>query len=581
MQRRHLLATGGAILGGLPVIGCSSTPPNGPMAPKGTALVDIHCHLFNSSDLPTVRFIKIVVLEHYPKDAIKTLDIDDPDALDGLIALFTWIVGRTRAPSAKDEVKVLAGKRAERVNADDKANEAAVIDAIANFAVSDSMGVSDDPQSRGIRKVRRALLTAAGASSLSVSNAPMSEDGAKLVAERAYKSKFDLGLLLRWFALFTRYRYVLTEKLAADHVRQGFMPLLLCPAIVDYDNWLGEHVEKSPIPSQVEVMARVALRRKGPAVHGYVGFDPLRQVLFDKGISQDYNPLQVVDDAIRLHGFVGVKLYPPMGFRAFENEQATCQTYPDIKSFQELLNGQPNDPSTSTCSPRPADGSRYVGRLLDGAMARLFDLCVKQSGSVIAHANDSNSSGKDYSKRADPAFWLPVFKKWPTLNVCLAHFGHFASVSDPSKGKPLPESSWEWTLGGHLKANPAAPVFADISYLTEIFGRSDVDLETYTATLKRWVKEFDPDCQHLMFGTDWTMLGLDKSYTTFSGSVHEYFRTKVFAYGDGKDDQRLKRLFSGNAARFLSLRADDPGRKRLEAFYTRNGLPASRLPLLE
>ena len=77
------------------------------------------------------------------------------------------------------------------------------------------------------------------------------------------------------------------------------------------------------------------------------------------------------------------------------------------------------------------------------------------------------------------------------------------------------------------------------------------------------------------------MLGLDKSYTTFSGSVHEYFRTKVFAYGDGKDDQRLKRLFSGNAARFLSLRADDPGRKRLEAFYTRNGLPASRLPLLE
>lgn len=581
MQRRHLLATGGAILGGLPVAGCSSPPANGPMAPKGTGLVDIHCHLFNSSDLPTVRFIKIVVLEHYPKDAIKTLDIDDPDALDGLIELFTWIVGRTRAPSAKDELKVLAGERAEAVNADDKANEAAVIDAIAKFSASNTMGVVDDSQIRGIRKIRRALLKAAGENSLSVSDAPMSDDGARFVAERAYKSKFDLGLLLRWFALFTRYRYVLTEKLAADHARQGFTPLLLCPAIVDYDNWLGEHVEKSPIPSQVEVMGRVALRRKGPAVHGYVGFDPLRQVLFDKKLRQDYNPLQVVSDAIRLHGFVGVKLYPPMGFRTIENELAKCQTYPDIKSFQELLKGQPNDPSTVGCAPRPADGSRYVGGLLDSAMARLFDLCVKEGGSVIAHANDSNSGGKDYSKRADPAFWLPVFKKWPTLNVCLAHFGHFASASEPSKGKPLPESSWEWTLGSHLKENPTAPVFADISYLTEIFGRSDADLATYTATLKRWVTEFDPDCHHLMFGTDWTMLGLDKSYTTFSGSVYEYFRSKVFAYGDGKDDQRLKRLFSGNAARFLNLRAGDPGRKRLEAFYTRNGLPASKLPLLE
>lgn len=581
MKRRLLLATGGAILGGLPLQGCSTAPATGPTAPKGTGLVDIHCHLFNSSDLPTVRFIKIVVLEHYPKDAIKTLSIEDPDALDGLIALFTWIVGRTKAPSAEDEIKALKGEQINMVNSDDKVNESAVINAIAEFAASGAMGVSDTPEDRGIKKVRRALLRAAGDTSVSVMSGPIPDDGAKLVAERAYKSKVDLGLLLRWFGLFTRYRYILAEKLAADHARQGFSPLLLCPAIVDYDNWLGEHVETSPIPLQVEVMGRVALRKKGPAVHGYVGFDPLRQVLFDKGIRKDYDPLQVVVDAIRLHGFVGVKLYPPMGFRATGNELATCQTYPDTKTFQQLLNGQPVDQSTARCEVRPEDGSRQIGASLDKAMGRLFDACVREGGSVIAHANNSNSGGNDYSKRADPEFWLPVFRKWPTLRVCLAHFGHFASTSDSEKGKPLPESSWEWTLGRHLKANPMAPVFGDISYLSELFGRTDADLSAYTVTLKRWLSEFDPDCQHLMFGTDWTMLGLDKSYDIFSGSVYEYFRTRVFTGGDGKDAERLKRLFSGNAAKFLSLRAGDPGRKRLEAFYVKNGLPASRLPLLE
>ena len=81
------------LLDGCPI----RTPEHGPPAAKVSRLVDIHCHLFNGSDIPTVRFIKIVALEHYPRQAAK-LDIDDPDALDGLVALLTAILGRGRRP---------------------------------------------------------------------------------------------------------------------------------------------------------------------------------------------------------------------------------------------------------------------------------------------------------------------------------------------------------------------------------------------------------------------------------------------------------------------------------------------------
>ena len=357
MRRREIVLGAGAALGGVPLSGCAAPSSDGPTPPAGTALADIHCHVFNGSDLPTIRFIKIVVLGHYPKQAIKTLDIDDPDVVDGLIALFTWIVGRTRAPSADDEIRVLDGQlKSSPQNLTDEANEEAVIDALASFAQPGGVAATGDQPTSGVRKVRRAIFKAAGENGVAAANKPLSNPEAKAVAGRAYRSKFDLGLLLRWFALFTRYRHVLVDKLAADHKRQKFGPALLCPALIDYDNWLGEKVTKSNLPAQVKVMGRISRRPTGPAVHGYVAFDPLRQVLFDRGVHTDFDPLGLARTALRDEGFMGVKLYPPMGFKASGNRDDRCQTYPDSLVFDKLLEGQPADAGTEGCSPRPADG---------------------------------------------------------------------------------------------------------------------------------------------------------------------------------------------------------------------------------
>lgn len=586
MKRRRFISQGLA-LGSIAVLpaGCrswggeSTGSATDTFPPPTSKLVDVHCHVFNGSDLPTVRFIKVVILKAYPKQAIRVLDIDDPDVLDGLVSIVLWFMDATSAPIASKEIAVLDKKeRAVRENSDAIANEEAVIDALAVLVADERIEVSDGLAPAATRKVRRAIFKAADEEGIAVSDVPLEHGEARAVAVKAFKSKFDLGVLLRWFALFTRYRFSLSDQLASDYRRQAYEPLLLCPALVDYDYWLNQYVDQSPMPSQVEVMGRISRRKSGAVVHGYVGFDPLRQAAYALGGAPQFDPLALVSQALTREGFLGVKLYPPMGFRAFGNVTAVCQTYPkDLRVFELLAQSSPENESYAGCKPVPEDGSLTISKRLDEAMVGLFDLCTRESACILAHANNSNGSNKEYGKRADPAFWLSVFKRWPKLSVALAHFGSFSSQSvGAAANAKSPEGTWEWTLGKYLQSNPDSPVFYDISYLTEIAGQSSDELKTYTSTVRRWINEFDPDCRHLLYGSDWLMLGVDPGYETYTQRVYQFFQDMV-----GLDARRLDRIFRLNAGRFLGLRAGDAARQRLLGFYEAHKIPDTRLPIFE
>jgi len=581
MKRRDLVVSAGAS-GAITLAGCAHLK-SAPAMPDGSRplLIDVHAHVFNASDLAVERFIKIVFIKHYPKEAVSVLNIDDPDALDQLVRLFGFLVGRTRAPTALEEVRVLdRQQQAIPANAEPLDNDRAMILALADFTRDRGVAVSGG--SGSMDKVQAAIERAGRSDGIGVlGGPPPGTDPATVTAYNAYRS-LDLGRVLRWFGLFTRYRYALADQLAGDHARQKFQVGLLCPALVDYDHWLGQYVEgrgASPLPEQVTVMGRIGRRSKGPAVHGYIGFDPLRQAAFEAGIFRGYDPLALVRKALREEGFLGVKLYPPMGYRAMGNADP-CQSYPGERNdaMKRLLALGPNDSAVDGCkSPRPHAGSPALGRRLDAALAKLFDECVREEGAIIAHANDSNGANEDYSHRADPAYWLAVFQRWPKLRVALAHFGSFDadSVGKPA-GATGAQASWEWTLGRWLQRNPSAAVYADISYLVEIVDRTPADQAKYDATVREWISQFDPECRHLMFGTDWMMLGLDKSYPDYTERVYQYFRRNI-----GFDGAMLARLFAGNAAAFLGLRQGDACRARLMSFYRRHGLPEDRIPTFQ
>jgi predicted TIM-barrel fold metal-dependent hydrolase len=538
-----------------PLIGCESAAPSS-RQPATSSLIDVHAHVFNASDLPAEKFIRVVILDLYPQPGVQQLlDNKDRDIVDWLIELFLFILGEDGAPSARKEIEVLSGRAAavRRAQDLDTAGQTTIErtgEFLKRISLPRGPGIRQRGSTeRGANLLRDALTRAANLENRSARSLTAADYQA--VASAAYRSSADVGVYLRWFTLFTVYRHVLVDKLTADHQRQGYKPLVLAPATIDFSRWLGEDVT-SPLGDQVMVMDLIARRPVAPAIHSYIAFDPLREVYY-RHAKDRISPLRVAQDALVDHGFVGVKLYPPMGFKPIANSN----TWSDYFRFIE----------------RNLGAATHLGEELDAALEDLYRLCVELQAPILAHAADSNGAGPGFADRADPAFWLPVFVKYPELRVCLAHFGRFtyrskaAPANAPPPSPAAPEGSWEWTFGGYVQRHPTAPVFADLSFFSEILTGDAQGRLRLADAFQRFARTFDPNLDHLMFGTDWIMTGVVPGDVNYTHAVTQFFKEDC-----GFDDNAMVRLLVGNAVRFLGLREGDIARERLRRFYQRNGL---------
>jgi len=95
--------------------------------------------------------------------------------------------------------------------------------------------------------------------------------------------------------------------------------------LVDYD-WplmCGEPT-KSSLNDQVELMKRISIVSLG-RVHTFAPFCPLREVAFRAGFPVKgmltWSSLEMVKRWVKECGCIGVKIYPPMGFAPYGNEQ--------------------------------------------------------------------------------------------------------------------------------------------------------------------------------------------------------------------------------------------------------------------
>lgn len=179
--------------------------------------------------------------------------------------------------------------------------------------------------------------------------------------------------------------------------------------------------------------------------------------------------------ALTQHGFAGVKLYSPKGFRASGDRGP----YPE--RTEKRLGFRPD---------------KQLDRVLDD----LYKLCVELDAPIMPHGYSSNGSGRNFANRADPTYSLPVFRKYPTLRVCIAYFGRFDARSEGQK-QPFPDASWEWTLGEFMRDHPRQPAFADISYFSEALETKE-KRAPLAKDFVRWVSEFARGVNYLVFGTD-------------------------------------------------------------------------------
>ncbi|MEH2565676.1 putative TIM-barrel fold metal-dependent hydrolase [Bradyrhizobium sp. AZCC 2289] len=214
---------------------------------------------------------------------------------------------------------------------------------------------------------------------------------------------------------------------------------------------------------------------------------------------------------------------------------------------------------------------------LNAAMEELFQLCTALDIPILSHAAASNGAGPHYSDRGDPAFWLPALVKYPTLRLCLAHFGRFTYRSAAAEqDSSLPESSWEWTLGRYMKSNREGRLFADLSYLTEA-QTSDADSRRKLGRqMRQYISEFDPKLERLLYGSDWIMLGKEPRNESFATDIVRFLKSEV-----GLTLPTMERVLRSNAIRFLGLTPGNATRARLTSFYKRHDMNPQRLEVFD
>ena len=504
--RRRDLLVGGAGAAALAVLGrgtsLTAAPTPGPtMAAAPAVGVDVHCHTFCSADLPIVGFVAHYIpgltdlsrlVTHWPELVVRTFV--------GAVATLPNAV----APTGEEELARL-----------------------------------------------RALLARPGGGALSPVPPLPSEALDALLAQLTKHLPFSVGAdKRRIVARYLEALYLVAHargSISASLAQMFPSVSLFTPALVDYDAW-SEDRAPTALPTQIlvqEAIARLSIEgrvgRPDARFHPFVAFDPRRD--FDAGRPASKSPatdtvpkpaapptaaspaLEMVRYAIESAGFLGVKLYPPVGFAPFDN--------------LHLRSRLP-----------------FAARL-DEALSGLYAYCQDAEVPITTHASAANEYGLGLHTLVAPERWRPVLERYPTLRLNFGHFGHDYGVED--RGAPK-ETATAWIYQAAALIERYPNVYADLSnsplvydpvYATRLLGLLGDVIARYPKVRRR-----------LMYGSDWWLSGLDPEAETAVEKFRATFAQLLDASGVGD-------VMGGNALRFLGF-LDDAGQPR-------SGLAAARL----
>lgn len=200
---------------------------------------------------------------------------------------------------------------------------------------------------------------------------------------------------------------------------------------------------------------------------------------------------ELMTDAIEKKGFVGIKLYPSLGYRV---------DHPDL--------------------------------------IKIYDYCEKHNLPITMHCNHGGFYvKKDFISYCDPDHWSPIIEQYPKLKLCFAHFGGHESLSEPGG---LEGDSWGKKIIDLMHHEDYNHIYADISYHTDMM--NDPDKETHYLDKMHELLQ-DPIIQsRVLFGTDSWLLRMNMSDELF----WTYFREKL-------SNQEFHQIASLNTKAFIGI----------------------------
>jgi hypothetical protein len=557
MRRRDVLLGGGAAV-------AANTAPCSVFEVFGASanrLVDAHCHIFNADDLPIVGFVEKAVISGHSDFQVYVKQYGD--AIDFFVRyLAQWLRGK--AVPAVDEItklneienKVAAERSPSKIRLDE-------IDALSNL-ISELMGKYK--LGRNVRLGDRIVAFYVpgtvigymhreafpnkftgpnGANPFDRDQWSSSDELAKAVYDRG---SGPVTQYLKWGLLYTRSRFELVNEL--DRIHAGRARLLM-PALVDYTYWLNDEYDVK-LADQVKVMERISRRPKLVRVHGYAPFDPLREALHRRSGSTVESALDIAKDAVGERGFIGVKLYPTMGFLPLGNSDLLAKDFPPHL--------------------RQAFPGHALGEALDGVLRDLYAWCKVEEVPIMAHCSDSYGADPSYTVRGSPESWNAALKDYPGLRLNLAHFNDF-DKGFATKNHPMPKLSetWEWKMAKLIQDHPTSLVFADLSYSRRVLlGRDDNERKEVVRMLTAVKGEFSLLSSRLLFGTDWTLYGQEAAFVPFGhgGQYAEKVRQLLI---DAKfSELEIDGIMFMNVGKLLGLdqvQSQTGNRIRLKQFY--------------
>jgi predicted TIM-barrel fold metal-dependent hydrolase len=509
-------------------------------------VVDVHCHLFNASDLPVRGFAQRVVLGD-PEDQV----VLGPDpstsraALPHLAGLLVELLSGP-APTARTELAAIDGDSRRVLRAGPPGPDSRIDIERVRQALQSVLAPSPEqraalrpvdgqvPSEEGRAGLAHAIEAEVGAA-LDPGVMRRTDDRYEAMARGLLSGRGTISRYVQWAQWLTRPRREIVER-AVDLYGGGHGLILFTPALIDFSQWL-EDEPRSEIEDQIRVMERIQRLPLGTAVHCFAPYDPWRQIT-DEDDRRRPSAFDLVTWAVQDMGFVGVKLYPPMGFLPAGNAEVS-QRY-----------------------PARAEAVPDFPRKLDAALDKLYAWAAAEGVAVMAHASNSNGAADEYSERANPKGWGPVLERYPTLRLNLAHFGGFEGRI-PDAGL---DGTWEAAVGRLIAEDRS--VYADVSYYSEVL-RAPADgpePRQLAKLMRQFLRAYDPNLIHLMYGSDWIMVGLEQDHEAYLGRVSQFFRQVA------DNEEQIGRVLAGNAARFLGLGPNDAARRRLQAYYERHQL---------
>lgn len=504
------------------LVGCEAIiEPSFPRAPScdvSCATVDIHCHVFNGSDLPISAFMSHVapVPKAWTRDAA---------------AAFHAFVNE-RAPSGSEELAELARltRSSSRLIYDQTLVAPAAADGIARILLDDS-------------SIQAGLIGVGHVASV-----------AQLVCHPRYQVAAKLVETYPTVDLFT-------------------------PLLVDYAYFAGadcseqsnlsNSCQETPLHDQLTVHSAISvlsmhgrLGRDTARLHPFAPYNPLREVR--EVMTQDtaYSPfgrpftpgsayacassrppglapgsgaLAAMRHAIEVLGFVGVKMYPPVGFLPLGNAERGLRS-PD------------------------------EGRKLDLALHAFYAYCEAEQVPITCHTSNANGYHLGYGMLCEPKNWEVVLARYPNLKINLGHFGHLEGLLDGDQRGLRACEAWMRQAAVLVQRYPHvyvdvanSPVPWQVGYAERFIPLLAEVFERYPRTRKR-----------VMYGSDWWLNNLDHNVGSFVDAFADHFSTTF------PDDR--KALMGNNALTFLGVTKDDGtpdvenrNRLRLDAFYGQHG----------